>query len=57
MQRNFRDDISIVICGEAGQGVQTIEKLLIGAFKRASMNVFATKEYMSRVVEEATQLR
>ena len=49
MLKVFNDDISIVICGEAGQGVQTIEKLLVGVFKTARINVFATKEYMSRV--------
>jgi len=49
MNKSFKDDVSIVICGEAGQGVQTIEKLLIGVFKGASLHVFATKEYMSRV--------
>jgi len=49
MGKIIKDDISIVICGEAGQGVQTIEKLLIGVFKGALLNVFATKEYMSRV--------
>jgi 2-oxoglutarate ferredoxin oxidoreductase subunit alpha len=49
MKRIFKDDISIVICGEAGQGVQTVEKLLVQLFKSAGFNIFATKEYMSRV--------
>ncbi|UCF44221.1 MAG: 2-oxoacid:acceptor oxidoreductase subunit alpha [Planctomycetota bacterium] len=44
-----RDDISIVLCGEAGQGIQTVEYLLTRIFKLAGYNVFATKEYMSRI--------
>ena len=43
------DDISIVICGAAGQGVQTVEQFLVYLFKNSGYNVFATKEYMSRV--------
>lgn len=41
--------ISLVICGEAGQGIQTVEMLLTRIFKLGGFNVFATKEYMSRV--------
>jgi len=44
-----RDDISIVLCGQAGQGVQTVEYLLTRLLKLAGYHVFATKEYMSRV--------
>lgn len=43
------DDISIVICGAAGQGVQTVEQFLVYLFKNSGFHVFATKEYMSRV--------
>ncbi len=43
------DDISLVICGSAGQGIQTIEKFLVGILKLEGYNVFATKEVMSRV--------
>ena len=42
-------DVSIVICGEAGQGIQTVEKLLVNILKRGGYHVFSTKEYMSRV--------
>ncbi|MBN1629756.1 MAG: 2-oxoacid:acceptor oxidoreductase family protein [Thermoleophilia bacterium] len=42
-------DASIVLCGPAGQGVQTAEQLLVAIFRQAGLNVFATKEYMSRV--------
>ncbi len=43
------DDVSIVFCGAAGQGVQTIEKVLPVLLKRSGYYVCATKEYMSRV--------
>ncbi|MHC4364492.1 MAG: 2-oxoacid:acceptor oxidoreductase subunit alpha [Planctomycetota bacterium] len=42
-------DISIVLCGQAGQGIQTVEYLLTRILKLAGYNVFATKEYMSRI--------
>ncbi len=45
----LRQDISIVLCGAAGQGIQTIEELLVSIFKMSGYHVFATKEYMSRV--------
>ncbi len=44
-----QDDVSIVLCGQAGQGIQTVEYLLTRIFKLAGYNVFATKEYMSRI--------
>ncbi len=44
-----RRDMSIVLCGQAGQGVQTVETLLTRILKTAGYHVFATKEYMSRV--------
>jgi 2-oxoglutarate ferredoxin oxidoreductase subunit alpha len=44
-----KNDVSIVLCGQAGQGIQTVEKLLTRILKTAGYNVFATKEYMSRV--------
>jgi 2-oxoglutarate ferredoxin oxidoreductase subunit alpha len=44
-----KSDISIVLCGQAGQGIQTVEVLLTRILKTAGCNVFSTKEYMSRV--------
>lgn len=44
-----RDDISIVLCGQAGMGIQTVEVFLTRILKLAGYNVFAAKEYMSRV--------
>lgn len=44
-----KDDLAIVLCGRAGQGIQSVEYLLTRIFKLAGYNVFAAKEYMSRV--------
>ncbi len=41
--------LTIVLAGEAGQGVQSIETMLVSALKKSGFYVFATKEYMSRV--------
>ncbi len=46
---NKKDDISIVLAGAAGQGIETFENLLISIMKTTGYNVFSTKEYMSRV--------
>ena len=53
------NDISIVLCGEAGQGIQTVEQLFTKIVKKAGFNIFSTKEYMSRVRggSNSTQLR
>jgi 2-oxoglutarate ferredoxin oxidoreductase subunit alpha len=55
----FQDDVSIVICGEAGQGIQTVESILIQAVKFGGYNLCSTKEYMSRVRggENSTEIR
>ena len=45
----FIDDVSIVLCGEAGQGIQTIEHLMTQTLKLSGYNVFSTQEYMSRI--------
>lgn len=42
-------DISIVLCGQAGTGIQTVEQLLVRILQRSGYHIFATKEYMSRV--------
>jgi 2-oxoglutarate ferredoxin oxidoreductase subunit alpha len=49
MQRRSRSDVVIVVAGQAGQGIQTIESILTMALKRSGYHVFATKEYMSRI--------
>lgn len=45
----MNSDFSVVLCGAAGQGIQTVESLLTKTLKRSGFNVFATREYMSRV--------
>ena len=36
-------DVSIVLCGPAGQGVQTAKELMVAIFRRAGLYVFATR--------------
>lgn len=43
------DDLSIVLAGEAGQGIQAIENILTSLLKRSGYNLFSTSEFMSRV--------
>lgn len=45
----FSGDISIVLGGAAGQGIQTVETVLVQVLKREGYFVFASKEYMSRI--------
>ncbi|MHA2227182.1 MAG: 2-oxoacid:acceptor oxidoreductase subunit alpha [Candidatus Hodarchaeales archaeon] len=49
MSQNSIRDISIVLCGAAGQGIATVERLLTKILKRCGLNVFSTSEFMSRV--------
>ncbi len=46
---SFIDDVSIVLAGAAGQGIQSVETILVSLFKKSNYHVFASKEYMSRV--------
>ncbi|MBF0408150.1 MAG: 2-oxoacid:acceptor oxidoreductase subunit alpha [Candidatus Riflebacteria bacterium] len=41
--------LAIVLAGEAGSGVQSIETIVTRAFRRDGFHVFAGKEYMSRI--------
>jgi 2-oxoglutarate ferredoxin oxidoreductase subunit alpha len=43
------NDVTIVLGGQAGQGIQTIEYILARVLKRSGYHVFSTKEYMSRI--------
>lgn len=45
----FNKEVSIVLCGEAGQGIQTVEHILIQTLKLSGYHVFSTQEYMSRI--------
>jgi len=47
--KSVRDEISIVLGGAAGKGVQTVEGILLSVLKSEGYAVFASKEYMSRV--------
>jgi len=48
-QAQKKDEVSVVLCGEAGQGIQTVEQILARCLKLSGFHVFASKEYMSRV--------
>ena len=41
--------VNIVLAGEAGQGIQSIEALLSRILKQEGYHLFSTKEYMSRI--------
>jgi len=49
MVKEFLDDVSIVLAGAAGQGIQTIQDLLTHILKSEGYYVFAMREVMSRV--------
>ena len=42
-------DISLVLSGEAGRGLNTIEKILVRTLKLSGFHIFAANEFMSRV--------
>lgn len=42
-------DLNLVLAGEAGQGLKTLEALVGKALFRAGFNIFSNKDYMSRV--------
>lgn len=49
MIKNIVDDLVIVLAGEAGQGVQSIESILAQLLKMSGYNIFSASEFMSRV--------
>jgi len=49
LMSKFHEDVSIVLCGEAGQGIQTVEHILTQTLKLSGYHVFSTEEYMSRI--------
>ncbi len=49
MIRTIKDDLVIVLAGEAGQGIQVIEGILSFLLKRSGYNFFSISEFMSRV--------
>jgi 2-oxoglutarate ferredoxin oxidoreductase subunit alpha len=42
-------DVSVVICGEAGQGLQKLEGLIARTAMLSGYHVFSSSEYMSRI--------
>lgn len=49
MPYRHENEVTIVLGGEAGQGIQTLETILTRMLRAAGLHGFATKEYMSRV--------
>lgn len=49
MARTIADDMVIVLAGEAGQGIQSIESILAQLLKTSGYNFFSASEFMSRV--------
>ena len=47
--RTITDDLVIVLAGEAGQGIQSIESILTQLLKRSGYNYSSASEFMSRV--------
>jgi 2-oxoglutarate ferredoxin oxidoreductase subunit alpha len=45
----FDKEITFVIAGEAGQGIDSITQLIAETVNKSGYNVFYTKEYMSRI--------
>ena len=45
----MKNEFTIRICGEAGQGMQTVGETLCLLYKEAGFNIFANQDYMSRV--------
>ena len=43
------NDVAIVICGAAGQGIATVEELITGILKQAGYHCYSTSEFMSRI--------
>ncbi len=49
MAKTFKDSITIVISGEAGQGIQTLEMFLLRLLKENGYFIFSYSEFMSRI--------
>ena len=53
------DEISIVLSGEAGKGLKTVEEMVTKILAQDGYNIYASKEIMSRVRggNNTTQIR
>lgn len=47
--KEISHEISIIIAGAAGQGIDTITQVIAETVKQSGYNIFYTKEYMSRI--------
>jgi len=45
----MKNDISIVLSGGAGQGIRTVEKLVVKTLKDSGYHIFSTSEFMSKI--------
>ncbi len=43
------EELTIRICGEAGQGIETVGMACCKLFKKTGLNIFANQDYMSRI--------
>ena len=59
MKTYSKDDLSIVLSAEAGQGLQTLEQLMTRVFKLSGYHVYSYSEFMSRIRggNNSTQIR
>jgi 2-oxoglutarate ferredoxin oxidoreductase subunit alpha len=59
MMTHAKEDLSIVLSGEAGQGLQTLELLMLRVFKLSGYHVYSYSEFMSRIRggNNSTQIR
>jgi 2-oxoglutarate/2-oxoacid ferredoxin oxidoreductase subunit alpha len=59
MKTGENTDISIVLSGEAGQGIQTLERALMRLCKQSGYYVYSFSEFMSRIRggNNSTQIR
>jgi 2-oxoglutarate ferredoxin oxidoreductase subunit alpha len=49
LSKTHHKDLTLMIGGAAGSGIQSIESLLVEAFRLSGFHLFSTKEYMSRI--------
>jgi 2-oxoglutarate ferredoxin oxidoreductase subunit alpha len=59
MAEEKHEDLSILLSGEAGQGIQTLEKIFMSICKKAGYCIFSYSEFMSRIRggNNSTQIR
>jgi 2-oxoglutarate ferredoxin oxidoreductase subunit alpha len=48
-QKHYKNEVTLVLGGSAGQGLQTIEKVISLFFRKKGYHIFSSSEYMSRV--------